>query len=269
MLVAVLIQGPSSLTVAASKESTPSPDLPAVLLSSGKGRLLGEVSFSRQEPVAGANIVLVREGDPGRLVLGTTDVRGLFRFESIPEGTWTIGVVREGATPIMKKGIGVHPPARAVLDFVLKKAPGRVDPPVVDLAQYEASVGPLRGGPPMMTVQVIDQAMRPIREGRVLFRSRGPQVDPLRGATDGQGVARMPPPDPGEYLLKIDVPGFLPLRVDRLVLGRTPLVATAVLTPRPLDYPSTPADLLPDEKPAPPEGFPGGPPIGGASRPDP
>jgi hypothetical protein len=110
-----------------------------------------------------------------------------------------------------------------------------------------------------MAVQVLDGAMNPIREARVLLRSRGPKVDPLRGITDGEGITRMSAPPPGEYLLKIDVPGYLPARVDRLLLGRTPPVVTAVLTSRPLDYPAKPAELLPEEKPVPPEGFPGSP----------
>jgi hypothetical protein len=110
-----------------------------------------------------------------------------------------------------------------------------------------------------MAVQVLDSSMKPIREARVLLRSRGPRVDPLRGITDGSGITRMAAPPPGEYLLRIEVPGFLPARVDRLVLGKTAPVVTAVLTSRPLDYPAKPAELLPEDKPVPPEGFPGSP----------
>ena len=95
------------------------------------------------------------------------------------------------------------------------------------------------------------------------MRSRGPRVDPIHGVTDGYGLAHLSPPEPGEYLLKVEVPGYLPARIDRLVIGRTVPAITAVLTSRPLDYPARPSDLLPEEKPVPPEGFPGGRPVSG------
>jgi hypothetical protein len=49
-----------------------------------EGRLRGEISFNRQNPVVGANVVGTHEGDPSRLLLGVTDMHGYFRFESIP-----------------------------------------------------------------------------------------------------------------------------------------------------------------------------------------
>lgn len=251
------------------------------------GRLRGEVSFSRQEPVSGANVVLVRDGDPATLFLGTTDKDGNFRFEEVPEGTWTVGVVREGALPVLKAGILVKPPARAVVDLVLKKSPERLVPPIFDLARFErgqggagtagesatvvsgrdqAVEGAAAGGTPIaaadgveprLVVRVLDAEMKPVREGRFLLRSRGPTVDPVRGIAGADGVLRVRAPQPGEYLVKVEMPGFLPARIDRLVIGRTPPVMTVVLTPRPLDFPATPSDLLPEERPVPPVGFPG------------
>ena len=316
-------------------------------LPAGEGRLRGEVSFSRQEPAVGAAVVLIREGDPGRLLLGVTDLHGCFRFESIPGGSWTIGIVQDGAVPEIKSGIVVKPPGRAVVDILLKKATGRVEPPVFDLARFEgtasasarsttsavtktaattgatkatittatdtkatittatdmtaitttatattatATTAPATTAPAIssaapsassseelahasdgaaggsLIVEVLDSEMKPIREARLTFRSRGPLVDPLRGVTDGEGTAQFRSPEPGEYVFKVDVPGYLPARIDRLVLGRTAPFITAVMTPRPLDYPSRPAELLPEEKSVPPEGFPGNTVSGGAAQ---
>jgi hypothetical protein len=110
-----------------------------------------------------------------------------------------------------------------------------------------------------MVVQVLDVEMKPVREARVVLRSRGPLVNPLREVTDGLGVATLQAPEAGEYLFRVSVPGFLPVRVDRLILGHTPPRVYVVLNPRPLDYPAGPGELLPEEKPVPPQGFPGGP----------
>ena len=42
-----------------------------------------------------------------------------------------------------------------------------------------------------------DMEMKPVREARVVLRSRGPLVNPLREATDGQGVATLQAPAAG------------------------------------------------------------------------
>jgi carboxypeptidase family protein len=222
------------------------------------GRLRGEVSFNRQSPVVGADVVGVHDGDPGRLLLGVTDMNGYFRFESIPSGSWTLGVAREGVAPVTKPGVLVQPPARCVVDLQMRAAEGRAEPPRVDLARFETSAAAARAGEGMI-VEVMDTEMRPIIDARVSLRSRGPRVDPIRGAADIQGIARLAAPEPGEYAFKVEVPGFLPAHIEHLVLGRTAPIVTVVLTPRPLDYPARPAELLPEEKSIPPEGFPGSP----------
>jgi len=109
----------------------------------------------------------------------------------------------------------------------------------------------------LATIVAHDPELRPIIDARVSLRSRGPKVEPLRGAADAEGVARLRAPEPGEYTFKVEVPGYLPARIERLVLGRKAPRVTVVLTPRPLDYPARPAELLPEERAVPPEGFPG------------
>src|SRR5262245_36602784 len=102
-----------------------------------EGRLRGEISFNRQKPVVGANVVGTHEGDPGRLLLGVTDMHGYFRVESIPAGNWTLDVYRDGAMPVTKKGIVVAPPARCVVDLLMISTGGRPEAPAVDLARFE------------------------------------------------------------------------------------------------------------------------------------
>jgi len=282
---------PTLSSASAGASAPDGPGAPAAAESGGqglgKGRLRGEVSFSRQEPVVGATVVLVRADDPRTLIAGSTDREGGFRFEGIPEGTWTVGVVSEGAAPVVKEGIVVKPPARAVVDIPMKKSAVRMPPPVFDLARFERAgssghlpISPSQGDAAigaqeestmpasaadaaMAWIRVVDASMKPVREARVAFRSRGPSANPVRGLTDGEGVALVHAPAPGEYTLRVEMPGYLPVRVERLVLGREAPRIGIVLTPRPLDYPARPADLLPEERPVPPEGFPGAP----ASRP--
>ena len=105
--------------------------------SAERGRLRGEVMFTRQEPAVGAAVILVKEGDSSRLAVGTTDNHGYFRFESIPAGTYTVGVVKEGASVVLKTGIEVKPPVRSIVDIVLKKKTGRWTAPVIDLGKFE------------------------------------------------------------------------------------------------------------------------------------
>lgn len=223
-----------------------------------EGRLRGEISFNRQAPVVGASVVGTHEGDSGRLLLGVTDMRGYFRFESIPAGTWTLDVAREGAVSVTKKGVQVQPPARCVVDLQMRSADGRVEPPRVDLARFETA-GAGAPADQRMIVEISDPEMKPIIDARVSLRSRGPRVDPIRGAADAQGIARLAAPEPGEYSFKVEVPGYLPARIENLVLGRRAPRVTVVLTPRPLDYPARPGELLPEERAVPPEGFPGSP----------
>lgn len=224
-----------------------------------KGRLRGEISFSRQEPAPGAVVVLIRDGDPGTLFAAMTDRDGGFRFEGIPEGNWSLGVVFDGAAPVVKESVPVKPPARAVVDIVMKKTSSHFAPPLFDLARFESSGLPAvkPSGSGQLTIRVVDAGMKPIREARIVLKSRGPMVDPLRVVTDGDGGAELPPPAPGEYTLRVEMPGYLPLRLERIALGHTAPKVGVVLTPRPLDYPARPADLVPEEKPVPPAGFPG------------
>lgn len=302
-------------------------DPAASSLAGARGRLRGEAGFSRQEPIVGAAVVLVRDGDPGLLAVGTTDTQGYFRFESIPEGSYTVNLLKEGADPVRKSGVAVKPPIRAIVDLVAHKSNAVWTPPTIDLAAFEAAPGngapgaakpeggataapapipgdaataapaptpgdvataapapstgdaataapaPISAGIATaapapsaadgaasrpMRVLVTDVELKPIHEAQVFLRSRGPVVNPIRAKTGHDGWAEFPQPQRGEYLLRIAVPGYLPVRVDRLGLGATPVVARVVLTARPLEYPASPAELLPEEKPAPPEGFPGG-----------
>ena len=251
---------PSPSGAPASVASNPA-GAQAIPLSGPRGRIRGEVYFSRQEPVSGATVVLYREGDAANILLGATDHDGNFRFEGIPEGAYSLSVLREGAAPATKTGITVNPPARTVVDMALKRDAGRLMAPVFDLARFDktppdtqpAAAGPDQG----LRVKALATELRPVREARVAIHSRGPRIDPLRGTTDGSGDLLLPSPQPGEYSVQIVMPGYLPVRVDRLVIGKTPLRVFVVLTPRPFATPSLPADLLPDEKSVPPEGFPG------------
>ena len=237
-------------------QAAPAPDPKSA--PAEEGRMRGEVSFNRQSPVIGADVVGTHDGDPGRLLLGVTDMRGYFRFESIPAGSWTLDVARDGARPLSKKGVLVQPPARCVVDLQMQSAAGRTDPPRIDLARFETPAVPVPSDQRLI-VEIMDPEMKPIIDARVSLRSRGPRVDPIRGAADGQGIARLAAPDPGEYSFKVEVPGYLPARIDHLVLGRRAPHVTVVLTPRPLDYPARPGELLPEERAVPPVGFPGSP----------
>src|SRR5439155_25908216 len=116
------------------------------------------------------NVILSREVVPGRLYLSVTDVHGYFRFESIPEGSWSLGVVRDGVVPEIKTGILVKPPARAVVDIVLKKSAARLDPPVFDLARFDA---PAAGGEGRGQGSGSDHPSRGV----------GPSTAPLSGPT--------------------------------------------------------------------------------------
>src|SRR5262245_55153566 len=67
-------------------DASPAAPAPAHPASANKGRLRGEVGFSRNQKVTGAIVALTNQEEKSRLILTATNPDGIFKAEGIPEG---------------------------------------------------------------------------------------------------------------------------------------------------------------------------------------
>jgi len=230
----------------------PAPAVPAATAAAPRGRIRGEVGVSRRFPITGAVVAAVREDDLSTVFLTTTDSIGVFLFEGIAEGTYRLDVFKDGLQPLRKEGVVVRGPFRTELSLQVPVGAG--DEPLV--GEQTDAPPPLEEMTPApgaeVDVTVVAQGGVPIEGARISLRSQDSGADPVRAATQTSGKIVLRRPRPGLYELRIEAPGFLPIHVKRLRLAGVFSSARIFLTPRPYNYPGTPTDLLPDEKPVPP-----------------
>jgi hypothetical protein len=219
----------------------------------GRGRMRGEVGLSRREKITGAVVAITRQGDEANLFATTTDPFGVFQFESLPEGNYTVIALKDGLLPARKEGIEVRAPFRADVEVLM--TPGAAPPPVVGSAAPSAASGDSAAAPAdagTIRLTVVSAGGTPVEGARLNLRALAGTSDPIRGQTDGEGRFEFARPPAGEYFLRLEAPGYLPIHLDRAALGLAFRSVRVFLTSRPFDYPGTAADLLPDEKPVPP-----------------
>ena len=212
----------------------------------GRGRIRGEVGLSRREKIAGVVVAMVAGSGSSGLFLTATDADGVFLMDGLPEGLYDLIVSKDGFQPALEGGLDVHGPFRTDTDVRIRAGEG---PPLVVRV-----VGGGATAVPGKVVLLATDPRRVPREGaRFEMRSLAGGADPLNGETARDGRLELPPAPPGEYTLRIEAAGCLPLRLERLVVeGSGEISVRAVLIERPFGYEGTPADLLPDEKPVPP-----------------
>jgi len=271
---------PPAAAVAASP-AAPAPTSPRQK-SMGRGRLRGEVAFSRREKVTGAVVALTREGDSTLLVLTASGAAGEFSADGIPEGRYRLFVFREGVRSSREEGFEVRGPFRAEADLIVQRGQGEDLP--IDLqaagspeakaiatavatkeegvggeaakkenAGREAANPAVAEGPDRGKLKVLLKQLGSgsVTEGRLVLRRLGGGCDPLIAPITGDDL-EFPRPPAGAYSVSLATPGNLSLRLSRVVIGEGPLTIQAFLVPRPTGFPGTPDDLLPEEHPLPP-----------------
>jgi hypothetical protein len=203
------------------------------------GQMRGTVTTARRTPAVGA-VVLVRPEDaPTPVRLGTTGASGRFAFDGLADGTYRAEVRREGFAPVVKSGIAIKAPFRAVVEVTLargKDVPSPASTPAGETGSVRLAV---RTG-----------SAAPLAEARVRLVQADGREDPRASLTDAEGRAAFDGLPAGTWRLEILGAGLLPLRASLDVSGEVSVEAT--MAAQPADYQPAPQDLIVPEDVTPP-----------------
>jgi len=213
--------------------------LPALAHADAAGQVRGSVFYGRHQPAVGA-VVLVRPESAGTpLFAATTGVSGTFAFDGVPDGTYVAEIRRDGFVPVVKRGIVVRTPFRAVVEVLLTRG----ETPAAPAPQAAAGTASLSG-------RVRGAQGAPLVEGHVrLTRVEGTD-DPRTATTDDAGKFALPGLNAGRWRLEVQGAGLLPLRVSVDLSGDVGVDAT--LGSQPPNYMPPAQDLIVPEEAIPP-----------------
>ena len=88
------------------------------------GRVQGAARVDRRTDVVGAVVQLQPEGDPSRQFLTSTDAKGQFWVDGLADGSYRVALRRHGFHPVVKEGVELHFPFRAVVEVTLEPNEG-------------------------------------------------------------------------------------------------------------------------------------------------
>lgn len=213
--------------------------LALVLAASAAGQMRGVITTARRTPAVGAVVLVKPEGAATPVLVGTTGVSGRFAFDGLADGTYRAEVRREGYLPVVKSGIAVKAPYRAVVEVTLVR--GKAGP-------EEASALPPGTGTVRLTVRTGPET--PLAEARVRLVQAEGREDPRATLTNGSGQASFESLPAGTWRLEILGAGLLPLRAALDVAGE--IAVDATMSPQPADYQPAPQDLIVPEDATPP-----------------
>lgn len=203
------------------------------------GQILGRALLGRNDPVVGAVVVVRPDGVRSAYRATATDARGAFRFDGLPEGSWTCTIDKDGLRPIVKTAIDVRAPYRAVVEVTMEKGTAPPPPPPAP-----------SGGAASLSGVVVGEALGGLAETRVRLVPAGGRGDPKTALTAPDGSFALEGLSAGRFDLEIEGPGFLPIRTTLDLAGEATLAAR--LVPQPPGYEPHPEDLMPLEQPIPP-----------------
>lgn len=227
--------------------SQPAPSQPGASSSAARAtRLQGTAQVDRNHPVAGATVVARAESGASTLYLTSTDAKGLFRLDGLPEGTYRVDLRKDGFEPVVKEAIALRFPFRAIVEVTLQPARAPRTAAARDPAGSDArSSGALR-----LEGTTIARDGGPIADVRVRAVRADGTEDPRRTLTREDGTFEIEELSPGPWRLELLGVGYLPIRTDLSL--EAPARVVAVLVPQPASYEPTPLDLIPEEEAIPP-----------------
>ena len=212
---------------------------PAVAAPSGQVR--GTISYGRNLPAVGAIVIVRPERAPSPVRIATTGTSGTFAFDGLVDGTYRVDVRRDGSVPIVKPGVNVRAPFRAVVEVLLQ--PGEA--PRAEAAALDG-IASISG-----IVRIASGA--PLPEARVRL-SRSDGLDDSRTVlTDASGAFTIPSMKAGRWRVEVQGPGLLPARTDLELSGD--VVFEVQLAAQPANYRPLPQDLIVPEDVIPPAGL--------------
>jgi hypothetical protein len=224
------------LTFLLAQVAAPTPPV----ASSAAGQIRGTISYGRHEPAVGAIVVVRPESGVSPVRAATTGTSGSFAFNGLPDGTYRAEVRREGYAPVVKTGIGVRAPFRAVVEVQLARGDAPAAPPK-ELSGNAALSGTIRGS-----------AGAPLSEAHVRLTRVGGDEDSRSLLTDTTGTFTFPALSAGRWRFEVQGAGLLPLRTDLDLEGDVSV--DAQLAAQPANYKPLPQDLLVPEDVIPPPG---------------
>jgi hypothetical protein len=230
VLVAAAMLG----AAAAAEETAPAPPKMA--------RLEGTASLDRHRPVVGAAVLASVSGDRPLLWLTSTDDKGLFYFERLPEGTYRVELKREGYAPIVKEGVAVRFPYRAVVEVRL--VPDAAAKASASRAEAQA------GNRVRLSGAVAVRGAGPLGEARVRLVRTDETEDPRSTLTLPDGTFEIGDLPAGAWRIEVLGAGYLPARMNVDLAQEARL--TAFVVQQPANYVAPAIDLLSQEEPIPP-----------------
>lgn len=228
----------------------PAPSAPSVAdppKLTGAGQIRGTISYGRREPAVGAIVVVQPEAGGSPVRAATTGVTGSFAFYGLPDGSYRAEVRREGYAPIVKSGIGVRAPFRAVVEVLLSRgpaAPSSTAPP--------ATAAPAPEGTASLAGTVKGASGSLLGEAKIRLTRVSGEGDSRAALTSENGTFSFSALAAGRWRLDIQGAGLLPLRTELTLAGD--IVMEAQLAAQPANYRPLPQDLLVPEEVIPPPG---------------
>jgi hypothetical protein len=258
----------------------------------GRGQIRGEVTGADGRPLVGISIVLSPVGRPDVVYVTSTDEKGLFALDGLVPETYQVQASGQGVRPVVKDGIRVKPPFRAVTALSMEPvgdgaeaamaaavaaAPGdepggpETSGPVFGPAALAGATQPLSagdGGATNMPLAMsfvsegridrvrgtfVDAEGKPVTEGSITLRRLGVEKDVFYCRTDAGGRFELRDIPAGLYDITTRSPGLIPLHLrQRSLPAQEALFLSLVAPDYPLAFRGYLDDLLPEEVPRPP-----------------
>ena len=224
------------------------PDVAKPAIKQGS-RLQGRVHLSRTRMVVGATVLVQQQDDSSRIFVTSSDEKGRFRVEDLPDGKYKVAIDREGLAPIVKENIALRFPFRAVIEMPMT--------PQEEPAALE-NRPPRSNAPPSNRIvihgQVTERGGEPIPEVAVRFIRTDGLADPHPVRTANDGSFELTDVLAGHWRLEARGAGYLPIRIG-LDLDEDAMVDVA-LVQQPAEYDPSPLELMPPEEPIAPADLP-------------
>jgi hypothetical protein len=205
--------------------------------------LQGRAYLGRRAPVIGATTLIQSQERSADLYLTSSDDKGVFRINGLPDGLYKVRAEREGLVPRLMGDIAVKFPFRAVVE--LEMAPAGKN-------SAEQSARTAAGSEALISVigQVIEQNAGPIGEVHIRFVKSGGGDDPRIRRSSSDGSFTLPAITAGRWHLEINGVGLLPQRIGLDL--QEDINLKVIMVRQPPGYEQTPLDLMPPEQPIPP-----------------
>jgi hypothetical protein len=224
------------------------PDVVKPAIKQGS-RLQGRVHLSRTRMVVGATVLVQNQDATSRIFVTSSDERGKFCVDDLPDGKYKVAIDREGLAPIVKENIALRFPFRAVIEMPMVP---QTEPASLTSTSSQGSVASTNKI--LVQGQVVERGGAPIPEVAVRFIRPDGMADPRPVRTADDGSFELSDVLAGHWRLEARGAGFLPIRIG-LDLDQDAMVGVE-LVQQPAEYDSSPLELMPPEEPIAPADLP-------------